>query len=456
MRRSVKGLRFDWDYRCVALILAAAIAAAQGSAPTGSVPAVPQAEADSRPIKAEIRKEDGRLQLYRGGRPYFIKGAVYGGDQGGKFPLKDLADRGANSIRAGGNERLLDEAHRLGISVLVNLPMRMESVHKFDYSDEKAVREQFEQMRKRVVQLKDHPAVLMWGIGNELSVGYTNKKVWDAVNDVARMIHEVDPNHPALTVIGDGSINSGDIKEIRQRCPDLDLLGVNFYKGVETVPLKIRENGWEKPYVLTEWGPSGDWQVPRTDWKASIEETSSEKAQRYLERYQNTVLKDRERCLGSYAFIWQWRQERTHTWYGMFLESGERTEAVNAMQYLWTGQWPANRAPLVEGLRIDGQAAADSVYLKPGSSHTAALKVQDPDSDPLAFRWEVMIEVARGGYAGMGEQRSKPMPELIQKASGSELVFTAPEEEGAYRVFVFVLDGRGNGATANIPFFVRP
>jgi hypothetical protein len=409
-----------------------------------------------KPIKAEIRNEDGRFQLYRGGRPYLIKGAVWVGEQDGKVSLKDLAERGANSIRAGANTRTLDEAQRLGLSVLVNLPMRMESVHKFDYSDEKAVRDQFEKMKERVMQVKDHPAVLMYAIGNELSVGYKNRQVWNAVNDVARMIHEVDPNHPAMTVIGDGSINSGDIQEIMKRAPDLDLLGVNYYKGVEAVPAKIRQNEWNKPYVLTEWGPSGDWQVPRTAWKASIEETSTEKAQRYMERYQSTVVKDSERCLGSYAFIWAWRQERTHTWYGMFLESGERTEAVNTMQYLWTGRWPENRAPRVEDLRIDGQAAADNVYLKPGSTHRAALKVEDPESDSLTYRWEVMLEVAPGGYAGLGEVRSKPMTELIQKAAGREVTFAAPEKEGAYRVFVFVLDGRGNAATANIPFFVRP
>jgi hypothetical protein len=280
--------------------------------------------------------------------------------------------------------------------------------------------------------------------------------VWNAVNDVARMIHELDPNHPALTVIGDGSINSGDIQEILQRAPDLDLLGVNYYRGVETVPAKIRQNQWNKPYILTEWGPSGDWQVPRTDWKASIEETSTDKAQRYLERYQKTVLEDSERCLGSYAFIWAWRHERTHTWYGMFLESGERTEAVNVMQYLWTGRWPANRAPQIGDLRIDGRSASANVYLKPGAAHTAALSAKDPEGDPLSFRWEIVPEVARAGYAGMGEVRSKPMPELIRKASGPELAFTAPAEEGPYRLFVFLLDGQGNGATANIPFFVKP
>jgi len=82
---------------------------------------------------------NGRFRLYRGGQPYHIKGVVYTGDRGGRFPLKDVAARGANSIRSSGGRAVLDEAHRLGLSVLVNL-WRMEKVHHFDYSVEKAPR----------------------------------------------------------------------------------------------------------------------------------------------------------------------------------------------------------------------------------------------------------------------------------------------------------------------------
>ena len=408
-------------------------------------------------VKVEIRASNGEFRLYRGGRPYYIQGVVYWGDPTGKLPLKDIAARGGNSVRAGGNiQQILDEAQRLGMTVTVGLPMKMESVHRFDYSDPQAVREQFEQMRTRVAELKDHPALLMWGVGNELSVGYKNRKVWDAVNDVARMIHQIDPNHPTMTVIGDGGLKGGDVREILARCPDLDLLGINYYAGVEKVPELIRAAGWEKPYVLTEWGPSGDWQVPRTKWGVSIEETSSEKAARFLERYQSAILKDSDRCLGSYAFIWQWRRERTHTWYGLFLESGERTEAVGTLEYLWSGRWPANRAPHVQRPRIDGQEASDNVYLKPGSTHMATITAEAPEGDSLNFAWEIVPEVARAGYAGMGERRSQPMSELIVKADADQLTFLAPQTEGAYRVFVFVRDGQGNAATANIPFCVEP
>jgi len=408
------------------------------------------------PIKTEIRKENGRFRLYRGGQPYYIKGVVYVGDRGGLFPMKDLVAHGANSIRSSGSVATLDEAHRLGLSVLVNLRMRTEKVDNFDYSDEKAVREQFEAIKQRVLQLKDHPAVLAWAIGNELSVfDYTNKRVWNAVNDVARFIHEVDPNHPTLTVLGDGSINRGDTVDVRELAPDLDMLGINYYRGVETVPDKIRKYGWDKPYIVTEWGPSGWWQVPRTKWDARIEETSTEKAERYFERYESVMGKDQEMCLGSYVFIWGQRHEHTHTWFGMHLPTGERTEAVNVMQYFWTGKWPANRAPRLEDLRIDSRAARDSVYLKPGSEHKAVIRADDPEKDPLTFHWDIRQEVARPeAYAGRGEKPAEPMPELIVKAEGPELIFKAPAQEGAYRVFVYVTDGNGNGATANIPFYV--
>jgi len=38
------------------------------------------------------------------------------------------------------------------------------------------------------------------------------------------------------------------------------------------------------------------------------------------------------------------KQERTPTWYGMFLSSGEATETVDVMEYIWTGRWPEIRA----------------------------------------------------------------------------------------------------------------
>jgi hypothetical protein len=107
-------------------------------------------------------------------------------------------------------------------------------------------------------------------------------------------------------------------------------------------------------------------------------------------------------------------------------------------------------------LRIDDRAAADNVNLKPGGAYSASIDARDPDGDSLTFRWDIMPEVGRGGYAGMGERPSKSMPELIKAAGAGKLAFAAPKTTGAYRLFVAVSDGAGNAAAANIPFFVQP
>jgi hypothetical protein len=154
---------------------------------------------DESPSKVEIKKGIGTFQLYKNGEPYFIKGAV-----SWDF-LDELKAAGANSLRT--SPKLLDEAHRLGFSVLVNLPVAAER-SGFDYNDEIAVKNQFERVKKIVKDNKNHSAVLMWAIGNELDhipgdLDY-NLKMWDAVNDIAGMIKETDPHHPGQTLCGYG------------------------------------------------------------------------------------------------------------------------------------------------------------------------------------------------------------------------------------------------------------
>ena len=92
----------------------------------------PTATPAASPLKVEIRRNNEEFRLYRDGRPYHIKGVVYWGNPTGKLPLKDIAAHGGNSVRAGDDRRLLDKAQRLGMTVTVNLPMKMESVHKYN------------------------------------------------------------------------------------------------------------------------------------------------------------------------------------------------------------------------------------------------------------------------------------------------------------------------------------
>ena len=206
--------------------------------------------------------------------------------------------------------------------------------------------------------------------------------------------------------------------------------------------------------MVTEWGATGHWEVPTTEWGAPIEEHSSLKAANYLKRYRGGIEADSMQCLGSYVFLWGNKQERTPTWYGIFLEDGQETESVDVMHSIWNGAWPENRTPQIVTYTLDGKTAYENVQLTSGAVYTARSVVTDPESDALSYRWEVLPESTDLGDGGDYEERPTAVTGLFRSQSAGELELEAPKP-GAYRLFVYATDGNGHSATANIPFLVK-
>jgi len=401
------------------------------------------------PVKVEIKKEGNNYQLLRGGQPYFIKGA------GGTNYSERLAQYGGNSIRTWdtrNGEDVLNKANKLGLTVTMGLDVARER-HGFNYDDTTAVKQQLEKLRDQVRKYKNHPALLIWGIGNELNLSYKNAKVWDAVNDIAKMIHQEDPNHPATTMLA--GVNKNEIEHIKSKCPALDLISVQVYGGLASVPQQLRSAGWEGPYMVTEWGPTGHWEGLQTSWRASIEETSSEKAAVYKSRYEYSMERDKAKCLGSYVFLWGQKQERTPTWYGLFTEKGEESEVVDVMQFLWSGKWPQNQAPHIYSFQVDNKKATDNIMLKPGNSYEVLATAFDPNNDKLNYVWELLEEATKLGEGGDREERPGKVENMITGKANGKAMLKAPAKEGAYRLFIYILDGHNKVATANIPFYVK-
>ena len=251
-------------------------------------------------------------------------------------------------------------------------------------------------------------------------------------------------------------INKELVDNLRQRCADIDFLSVNTYGGLATLPKTIAGAGWVGAYMVTEWGPTGHWEGLSTDWKSPIEETSSEKAAVYKSRYEASVEKDKDKCLGSYVFLWGQKQERTPTWYGLFTEKGEETEVMDVLQYVWSGSWPANKAPHVYSLQLNGKNAVQNVYIKAGSTYPVLAVVTDPDQDKLTYYWELLPEPTKVGEGGDFEARPKPVDNaFVSSPNAGQASLKAPTKAGAYRLFVYVTDGKNNVATANLPFYVN-
>jgi hypothetical protein len=410
------------------------------------------AKADAaQPVRWQITRHGDGWQLLKGGEPFYIQGAV------GWNRFDVLRACGGNAVRTRAKKATLDAAHREGLAVMANLPVRGER-NGMDWGNAEQVAEQKRKVLGLVADLKDHPAVMFWAVGNELDYipgrRSHHPRLWERLNDLAAAIKQVDAKHPVLTVVGSGRFGQ-KVQEIAATCNDMDLLGINTYGDIDSVTEQAREH-WPKPYVVAEWGPTGHWQMPRTKWGAPLEQTSSEKAQVIRERYQNAILADQAHCLGSFVFYWSEKQETTHTWYGLF-RGGLRTEAIDVMERLWSGAWPENRAPVIQRVAIDGFADPRAVYLKPGAAYRAEVQANDPDSDPLTFAWDVRpeVEVPAGSYAGSKERRAKPIEGLIRDPAGRQVEFAAPEATGPYRIFVTIFDGNGHAAYGNVPFFVK-
>jgi hypothetical protein len=404
-------------------------------------------------VKVEVVAHDGKYQLLRGGKPYPVKGA--GLDDAS---LESLAAHGSNSVRTWstvdgpeGTALLLDRAHALGMTVSLCLYAAPERLG-FDYYDEEAVARQYEALEQEVLKYKDHPALLTWIIGNELNFQYKNPRVYDAVNDISLMIHEVDPNHPTTTTIA--GFTESLVKIIHERAPDLDFISFQLYAQLNDLPGFIKDTDFTDPFFITEWGAIGHWEVPRTSWGAPLEQDSTAKAETYLRGYREVIEPLAGQSLGNYVFFWGQKQEKTPTWYGMFTETGEETEAIDVMQYVWTGNWPENRSPQIESMRLDGKAAHKNIKLKPGKTYKALISASDHDGDELSYSWQVKPESTATQVGGDYEAQIASLEGHVLEPASREARLIAPDKPGAYRLFVYVYDGRGHAAHANIPFHV--
>ena len=110
----------------------------------------------------------------------------------------------------------------------------------------------------------------------------------------------------------------------------------------------------------------------------------------------------------------------------------------------------------MQSMTIEGKTAYDNINLESEKSYNARSIVTDPEGDKLQYSWVIMKEVADSLKSDGGD--FEPTPEIILNMDGenisNEISFIAPVQ-GEYRLFVYVSDGNGNSATANIPFLVK-
>jgi hypothetical protein len=158
-------------------------------------PAVGQA---AKPASLARVVADGKF-LRAGDERFLVKGVTYGtfapDAQGSQFPgppqiaedFRLMADLGINTVRVYTVPRrdLLDEAARHGLRVMIGLPW---SEH-VAFLDDRRLRHDIERGIVRTVRdLADHPAALMFALGNEIPAGIVR---WHGHARVGRFLRQL-------------------------------------------------------------------------------------------------------------------------------------------------------------------------------------------------------------------------------------------------------------------------
>lgn len=404
-------------------------------------------------VEKTVQKDGKNVwRLLRDGKPYFVKGACVWGDDERKIyaRLDELAQAGANSVRTywhGDAQSTLDRAAKLKMTVTLGLDVDKPR-HGFDFNDEKTILAQEKRITEQVEKYKNHPALLMWGIGNEVELMLTpaqNERVYQVLNRLAKLVRVLDPHHPTIIVLA--GIDEQKAAQVMRFCPDVDIVGINIYGALIGLPARLNEWKFERPTVITEWGNTGYWEIAHTSWNAPIEENSSQKAALFERAYTSGIAGDARRCLGSYAFIWSQKQEVTATWFGLFLASGERVNAQDVLQKIWTKRAPKTLCPTISPIAMTGEKFAPQSVI--------AVSVRTSSTRKTRIEWLLARESDDRKIGGDAEHAPAFFSDGIRDLGQGKAEITLPKSAGAYRVFVFVRDDKNNAATANAPFLVE-
>jgi hypothetical protein len=455
MRLSV--LHVATSLAAVGLGLMASFAQTPASAPATSPAALGRSGQDAPPPvplvtgvhPVKLTKDGGKWQLTRDGKPYFIKGV------GGDYSRDILLANGGNSVRIWGIDKkttapeLNDDAKK---DITVALGYWVGHKDKgFRWDDPEVVKAQLEEFKRVVTIYKDCPAVLVWAIGNEMENGNDTPVVWQAIEDMAKAAHEIDPNHPTMTVIAE--VGGTKVANLHKNCPDIDIVGINSYAGGGNVGDRyLKQAGKDaKPYVITEFGPPGQWEFnwPGTHSKfgSLIELTSTVKANTwYKNTYDKTVAGHPNECLGSYAFLWGNKAEATSTWYGMFLPDGSKLAAADIMLEAWTGKKTDAPCPVMKKMSIVG---SDDV--KAGETVKAKMDVTDPMGGALKYEWVLQREMPTQEEPDPNAPPTPTYPEAIAKNGEAEVTLTMPKYNGVYRVYGFARNEKNGAALCSLP-----
>jgi len=398
--------------------------------------------ASAEPRKVVITREDGQWKLLVGYRRFFIKGvgcqqAV--GEKGEDY-LKMAHDMGANAVRTwGGAPRsYLDRAEANGLMVDLGIwlnPIR-ETGGNESYQNSEYRQILRHQILDYVNEMKDHAALLMWNVGNE-AFAYTDDPKEKAalghfLKEMVIEIHQIDPNHPVIYSCS----ADRDLPDAEKYVPELDALGTNVYGSLSPVLGWMRNNGKERPVVVTEFGPLGAWDCPKDKNGVAYDPMDHVKSSDYLSVWRQ-IEDASTKCLGGFAFVLgEPRNQDSLSWYN--LNYGElRRDAFWALHKAYTHQPAPYHVPKFSEMHVD-----HAFNLQPGQRIEVWSTSSNPDKDKLQYDYFI-THIASDPLI---VEPAKFYPVEVDPIGPGHAKLKVPNDPGFYRVYILATDSHHDAA----------
>jgi hypothetical protein len=422
----------------------------QQSTGTAPPPLTTPAAPANTPSVVAVTGGQGNWGLSVNGTPYYIKGVTYGPPAAAAPTyMPDLAASGVNTVRTWGTdattEPLLDAAAAHGIKVINGFWLSQTD----DYVNDTAYKSStLASIVGFVNQYKNNGGVLMWDVGNEVLLSLQNtysgaqlEAERDAyaqyVDQVAQAIHAADPNHPVTST----DAWTGAWPYYKAYTPHLDLLAVNSYGAVCSVQSAWAAGGYTKPYIVTEAGPAGEWEVPDDADGVPQEDTDQQSAAGYASAW-SCITGAHGVALGATLFNYGLENDFGGIWFNL-VTGGWRRLSYFTVNQLYGGANAANQAPVISAMTVDGASSVPA-----GGQFTVHVTATSPIGAPLRYGVDFNSKYIDAGTAQQGAT-------FTADASGN-LTVTAPRKPGVWKVDVYVYDDQGDAGIQTASVKVVP
>lgn len=375
-----------------------------------------------------------RWQLIVNNQPYQIRGVGCAKAKGSKgVDYLHLAKQlGANTVRTWGlthtDTNYLDRAAELGLQVAVGIWLphpKTDSLYQNPHSE--ALIRLRSKILTQVDQLRKHPAVLLWVVGNEVlhSADSRSERTGFLIflESLVKEIKARDPDH----LVSYAATESVDLQMLSQSATSLDIIGINLYSDPRKLQRRKQLSGESRPLLFTEFGPRRPEDMRLDALGYPVTPTDQAKAKRYLRRLDQLESLAKQ-TLGAFVFRLGDPKPDNLYWWNLSYGDHPRAAYVAIAQRYQGSDW--NNAPTCKAT--------------PSSRHQVApgtpLQLQVSEQAPNNARY--------GSHFWPVESRARTRPTSTllapdQVSTHPNMWVNAPDQPGDYWLITHAVSANG-------------